>query len=487
MSKTEAGFNTRAIHAGNNPEPMTGAVNVPIFLTSTYAQEEIGKHKGYEYSRVNNPTRDALEENLRSLEGGTSAHVFASGMAAIHALCMMMKSGDHVVCGHNVYGGTPRLFDSIIANYGIEFTYVDASDLGALDAAIKPNTKLVHIETPTNPLMVIVDLRGAAEVCHKHGVELFAPGATGNSIEGNVIGADVTGTKALGNLHDGVFIIDAPDNTVGGDASSRNLISGNAENGVRIDGELAILPNPSGNIPNSHTTGNKVQANFIGVDATGSNKLKNGQNGIYIFGAPKNVIGGTGRGAGNLVSGNSGIGVFIFGASASGNLVQGNLIGTDRNGNHALGNGAEGVHIFLAPGNTVGATVAAGRNVISANTFDGVLIEGPSATGNLIQGNYIGTDINGTAALHNACIGIGIGVGASGNIIGGINDAARNVISGNAHHANNADVGFGLLIVGAGAESTGNIIIGNYIGVDATGTQALANAPPQELPHGIWL
>ncbi|GAC1658261.1 MAG: bifunctional cystathionine gamma-lyase/homocysteine desulfhydrase [Acidobacteriaceae bacterium] len=172
MSKTEAGFNTRAIHAGNDPEPMTGAVNVPIFLTSTYAQEEIGKHKGYEYSRVNNPTRDALEENLRSLEGGTSAHVFASGMASIHALCMMLRSGDHVVCGHNVYGGTPRLFDSIIAHYGIAFTYVDASDLGALEGAIKPNTKLVHIETPTNPLMVIVDLRGAAEVCHKRGVEL---------------------------------------------------------------------------------------------------------------------------------------------------------------------------------------------------------------------------------------------------------------------------------------------------------------------------
>ena len=172
MSKQEAGFNTRAIHAGQDPEPHTGAVNVPIYLSSTYAQEEIGKHKGYEYSRVNNPTRDALEENLRSLESGSSAHVFASGMAAIHALCMMMKSGDHVVCGHNVYGGTPRLFNSIIANYGIEFTYVDTSDLDALDRAIKPNTKLVHIETPTNPLMVLTDIRAAADICHKHGVEL---------------------------------------------------------------------------------------------------------------------------------------------------------------------------------------------------------------------------------------------------------------------------------------------------------------------------
>lgn len=172
MNKESHGFNTRAIHAGNPPEPTTGAVNVPIFLSSTYAQEEIGKHKGYEYSRVNNPTRDALEENLRSLEGGTSAHVFASGMAAIHALCMMFKTGDHVICGHNMYGGTPRLFNSIISNYGIEFSYVDTSNLAALEAAIRPNTKLVHIETPTNPLMVLSDIRAVAELCHRHGVEL---------------------------------------------------------------------------------------------------------------------------------------------------------------------------------------------------------------------------------------------------------------------------------------------------------------------------
>jgi cystathionine beta-lyase/cystathionine gamma-synthase len=172
MSDNQHGFNTRAIHAGNEPEPQTGAVNVPIFLTSTYAQTAIGEHKGYEYSRVNNPTRDALEENLRSLEGGSSAHVFASGMAAIHALCMMMKSGDHVVCGANVYGGTPRLFNSIIANYGIEFSYVDTSDIDALAAAIKPNTKLVHIETPTNPLMTITDIRAVADICHAMGVEL---------------------------------------------------------------------------------------------------------------------------------------------------------------------------------------------------------------------------------------------------------------------------------------------------------------------------
>jgi len=161
------GFATRAIHDGQAPDPATGAVNVPIYASSTYAQEEIGKHHGYEYSRVSNPTRTALEENLASLEGGASAHVFSSGMAAIAALVAMLKTGDHVICGSNVYGGTPRLFDQIIANYGIRFTYVDTTDPDHVRRAIEPNTRLVHIETPTNPLMQITDIRAIADICHE--------------------------------------------------------------------------------------------------------------------------------------------------------------------------------------------------------------------------------------------------------------------------------------------------------------------------------
>jgi cystathionine beta-lyase/cystathionine gamma-synthase len=167
-----AGFSTRAIHDGQAPDPLTGAVNVPVYLSSTYAQEEIGKHKGWEYSRVSNPTRDALETSLASLEGGTSAHTFASGMAAISALVTLLKTGDHVVCGENVYGGTPRLFNQIIAGYGIEFTYVDTADPETLKTALRPNTKLVHIETPTNPLMTLTDIRAVAAVCHNHGCDL---------------------------------------------------------------------------------------------------------------------------------------------------------------------------------------------------------------------------------------------------------------------------------------------------------------------------
>ena len=161
------GFSTRAIHDGQPADPLTGAVNVPIYASSTYAQEEIGKHRGYEYSRVSNPTRDALEENLASLEGGTSAHVFSSGMAAIAALVTMFKTGDHVICGSNVYGGTPRLFDQIIARYGILFSYVDTTDVEQVRQSIKSSTRLIHIETPTNPLMQITDIRAIADICHE--------------------------------------------------------------------------------------------------------------------------------------------------------------------------------------------------------------------------------------------------------------------------------------------------------------------------------
>jgi cystathionine beta-lyase/cystathionine gamma-synthase len=172
MSNPKPGFATRAIHDGQSPDPLTGAVNVPIYLTSTYQQEAIGKNKGHEYARLTNPTRDALEESLCSLEGGSSAHCFASGMAAITALCTMMKSGDHVVCSDNVYGGTARLFDKVLANYGLTFTYVDTTDAEAVRAAIRPETKLVHIETPTNPMMSVTDIRAVADICHAKGVEL---------------------------------------------------------------------------------------------------------------------------------------------------------------------------------------------------------------------------------------------------------------------------------------------------------------------------
>ncbi len=167
------GFATRAIHAGQEPEPATGAVNVPIYASSTYVQEEIGKHKGYEYSRVSNPTRDRLETNLAALEGRNRVpRVFASGMAAINAVATMLKAGDHIVAGHNLYGGTPRLFDQVLVNFGLTFTYVDTSDIHNVERALQKSTRLVFLETPTNPLMELCDLRAICELSHRHGIEV---------------------------------------------------------------------------------------------------------------------------------------------------------------------------------------------------------------------------------------------------------------------------------------------------------------------------
>jgi cystathionine beta-lyase/cystathionine gamma-synthase len=167
--KNANGFATRAIHAGQGPDKETGAVAPPIYPTSTYVQQEIGKHKGYEYARVSNPTRDRLEENLAALEGGIGSRVFASGMAAINAICTMYKSGDHIVCGNNLYGGVPRLFNQVLTGYGFKFTYVDSSKVGDVQRAIRKNTRMVYIETPANPLMSLSDIEAIGKVCrHTH-------------------------------------------------------------------------------------------------------------------------------------------------------------------------------------------------------------------------------------------------------------------------------------------------------------------------------
>src|SRR6516165_7343689 len=159
MKKTRSsGFATRAVHVGNEADPSTGAVAPPIFATSTYAQEELGKTKGYDYSRAGNPTRTRLEENLASLEGGVAARVFSSGMAAVSALAGLMKAGEHIVASNNLYGGVPRLFNQVLANLGLGFTYVDARNPRNVARAIRKNTRFVYIETPTNPLMGLTDI-----------------------------------------------------------------------------------------------------------------------------------------------------------------------------------------------------------------------------------------------------------------------------------------------------------------------------------------
>src|ERR687891_929062 len=166
------GFATIAIHTGSEPDEATGSVTVPIYQTSTYAQDALGKHKGYEYARTQNPTRSAVERNLAALEGGRFGFAFASGMAAIDATLRLVKAGEHVIVSDNTYGGTFRLFTKILANYKLEFDFVDTSDALNVEAAMKENTRMVFLETPTNPVMIITDLQAVSDVAHAAGARV---------------------------------------------------------------------------------------------------------------------------------------------------------------------------------------------------------------------------------------------------------------------------------------------------------------------------
>jgi cystathionine beta-lyase/cystathionine gamma-synthase len=168
-----ARFSTVCIHAGQEPDPSTGAIITPIFQTSTYVQEELGRHKGFEYARTQNPTRLALELNVAAIEAGRGAYAFASGMAAIGAIATMLKSGDHVVVTDNTYGGTFRLFDKVLTRYGLTFSYVDTSSLALVEEAMRPETRMVFIETPTNPVMRLTDIAATATLAHDRGAKLI--------------------------------------------------------------------------------------------------------------------------------------------------------------------------------------------------------------------------------------------------------------------------------------------------------------------------
>lgn len=163
------GFSTDCIHAGQEPEPVTGAVTYPIFQTSTYVQPKLGEHKGYEYARTKNPTRSVLEANLAALEGGKYAHCFASGMSATDTVFRMLQAGDHVIAGENMYGGSYRLFSRVCEKFGLRFSYVDTSSVDAVRAALKPNTKIVFLESPTNPMMTLTDIAACSQAAHEAG------------------------------------------------------------------------------------------------------------------------------------------------------------------------------------------------------------------------------------------------------------------------------------------------------------------------------
>jgi cystathionine beta-lyase/cystathionine gamma-synthase len=167
-----ARFSTVCIHAGQEPDPSTGAIIVPIYQTSTYVQEELGKHKGHEYARTSNPTRGALEANLAAIEGGRAGFAYASGMAAIGAIATLLRSGDHVVVTDNTYGGTFRFFEQVLTRYGLTFSYVDTSQVDLVRDAIRPDTKMLFVETPTNPILGLTDLAAVASLCRERGLTL---------------------------------------------------------------------------------------------------------------------------------------------------------------------------------------------------------------------------------------------------------------------------------------------------------------------------
>src|SRR5215475_2745529 len=171
-SISRAARRTACLHAGQGPDPSTGAIITPIYQTSTYVQDELGKHKGYEYARTQNPTREALERNVAAIESGAEGFAFASGMAAIGAIATMLKAGDHVVVSDNTYGGTFRLFDKVLTRYQLSFSYVDTGDLTATERAFTNTTRMLFVETPSNPIMTLTDLKAAADLAHKHNVRL---------------------------------------------------------------------------------------------------------------------------------------------------------------------------------------------------------------------------------------------------------------------------------------------------------------------------
>jgi cystathionine beta-lyase/cystathionine gamma-synthase len=231
----ELGFGTRAIHAGQRPDPTTGAIMMPVYQTSTYVQPELGRHLGYEYARTHNPTRQALEGNIASLEGGRHGLCFASGLAATDTMIKLLSAGDHAICGEGVYGGTYRLFDQVISRLGVEFTFVDSGDLDQIRAAMRPNTKLVHLETPTNPMMRLTDLAGAAEIAKAGGALLSVDNtfASPYNQQPLALGADIV-------LHSTTKYLNGHSDMVGG-----VLVVNDDE----VHDRLRFLQNAAGGIP----------------------------------------------------------------------------------------------------------------------------------------------------------------------------------------------------------------------------------------------
>ncbi len=228
-------FATLAVHAGQTPDPTTGAIMTPVYQTSTYVQPELGRHTGYEDARTHNPTLEALERNVAALDGGSHGIAFASGLAATDTLAKLWNAGDHIVCGEGVYGGTFRLFAKVFARLGMEFSFVDSGSLDEIRAAMRPNTRLVHVETPTNPMMRITDIAGAAEIAHAGGAVLSVDNTFASPYNQNplALGADVV-------LHSTTKYVNGHSDMVGG-----MLVTSSDD----LHERLRFLQNAAGGVP----------------------------------------------------------------------------------------------------------------------------------------------------------------------------------------------------------------------------------------------
>lgn len=367
--------------------------------------------------------------------------------AAQNTIGGTMAGMGNVISGNNAEGIVifRRDRNQVLGNY------IGTDAAGTM--AVSNNGDGISIElSPNNTIGGTTDAaRNVISGNRGRGIRITGSTAAGNRIQGNFIGTNASGTSALANQFDGIFINSAPGNTIGGTAAGAgNVISGNNDYGILIVG--------------AESSGNTIQGNVIGLNVAGLAALPNGSGGLLLSSAPNNTIGGTAAGARNVISGNQSAGIYIAGSVAAGNNILGNLIGTDATGNAPLPNSTDGILIDSAPTTTIGGTAAGARNVISGNRANGIRVIGATARSTSIQGNYVGVDSTGLAALPNEQNGVFI-ENAPGTTVGGTAAAARNLVSGNRSA--------GIRIIGS--EARGAIIANNVIGANVNGTVALPN------------
>jgi len=379
--------------------------------------------------------------------------------------------GLHIITGRvEIYGLNIRRFaidgvnadgdDNVIAG-----NFIGTDETGTLDRGNGQSG--VDLAAGSRRNRVGTDGDGTDDVSERNilsgnvtrGVSISA-GSQDNLVAGNYIGTDVNGTKELGNHLQGIYVNRAWQNTIGGGPGMGNVISGNDDHGIFIQWV--------------ESTGNIIRGNYVGTDASGTLAVGNDGSGIRIAHGTYNVIGGTEPGAGNVISGNNGIGVWIVYQAAAGNVVQGNLIGTDESGKIDLGNGWSGVYIDNASYNVIGGLDSAAGNVISGNGGQGVSISRMDSVGNVVQGNFIGTNHTADTDLANGRQGVRIAHGATNNLIGGTEPGSGNVIVGNLSAGVEIEDG----------DTTGNVVQGNFIGTDAEGTVGLGNGAEGVLING---